>query len=136
MKSYRCKLLIVDCHEDVLITFERMLEDEGYDTTTAWAGQDALRAARNTVFDLVLVNEYLPDMNAEEFIAELRRGKTLAPCIVMQPSAVQITNTAQFVAAGAATVVCKWSHVKVLEAVHAHFASSVATRSQYQHASS
>jgi CheY-like chemotaxis protein len=42
MNTRRAKALIVDCDEDVLITFERLLEDEGYDPTNAWLGQDAL----------------------------------------------------------------------------------------------
>lgn len=124
MKPRRIKVLIIDCDEDVLIAFERLLEDEGYDTTTAWTGQDALRALRGQVFDLVLVNGYLPDMDAEFFISELRRRGGMVPCIVMQPSAAQIADIGRFLAAGAVAIVCKWSPTKVLEAVYAHVPSN------------
>ena len=120
MKARRIKVLIIDCDENVLIAFERLLEDEGYDTTTAWTGQDALKALHGQVFDLVLVNEYLPDMDAELFISELRRRGGIVPCIVMQPSATQTTDIGRFLAAGAVAIVCKWSQTKVLEAVYAH----------------
>jgi CheY-like chemotaxis protein len=125
MKPRRIKVLIIDCDEDVLIAFERLLEDEGYDTTTAWTGQDALKALQGQVFDLVLVNEYLPDMDAERFISELRRRGGMVPCIVMQPSAAQTTDIGRFLAAGAVAIVCKWSQTMVLEAVYAHVSSNM-----------
>jgi DNA-binding response OmpR family regulator len=134
MNTRRAKVLIIDCHEDVLITFERLLEDEGYDTTTAWTGQDARKAVQGRTFDLVLVNEYLPDMNAEDFISELRRRDRNVPCIVMQPSATQVTNPGRFLAAGAVAVVCKWSQTKVLEVVCEHV-SSTTMRPQRREAS-
>jgi len=33
MKPSRKRILVVDCHEDVLIILERLLEDAGFDTT-------------------------------------------------------------------------------------------------------
>ena len=128
MKVRRLKVLIIDCHEDVLIPFERLLEDEGYDTTTACTGQDALKALQAQVFDLVLVNEYLPDMDAELFISELQRRGGDVPCIVMQPRATQITDIRRFLAAGAVAVVCKWSQTRVLEAVYAHVSPTSTVR--------
>jgi len=130
MKARRLKVLIIDCHEDVVIPFEHLLEDEGYDTTTACTGQDALKALQDQVFDSVLVNEYLPDMDAELFISELRRRGGNAPCIVMQPSATQITDIDRFLAAGAVAVVCKWSQTKVLEAMYAHLSPTSTVRRQ------
>lgn len=120
MRTRRAKVLIVDCHEDVLISFERLLEDAGYDTTTAWTAQDACKVVQSRTFDLVLINEYLPETNAEDFISELRSRGGMVPCIVMQPSATQITDTRRFLTAGAAEVVCKWSQADVLEAISAH----------------
>jgi CheY-like chemotaxis protein len=119
MNARRIKVLIADYHEGALLTFKRLLEDSGYDTATAWTGCDALKAMRGHVFDLVLVNEYLPDVDAEDFIPEVQRRGGNVPCVVMQPSATQITDISRFFAAGAVAVVCKWSQTKVLETVHA-----------------
>jgi CheY-like chemotaxis protein len=55
----------IDCDEDILISLEHLLEDEGFDTTTAWTGLDALKALHGKAFDLILMSEYLPDMDAE-----------------------------------------------------------------------
>ncbi len=128
MKTERRRVLVVDGHEDVLMLLERLLEDCGYDTTTTWTGKEALAAASGTVFDLILMNEYLPDMDAEDFIPALRHRAICAPCVVMEPSAVDISNTAQFLAAGAVAVVCKWSHAKVVEAVRAQLTPSAGAR--------
>ncbi len=126
MYAHRNRVLIMDCHAEILMLFERLLEDEGYDTTTVWTGKDGLRALQQERFDLVLVNEYLPDMNAEAFIAELRDRGCNVPCVVMQPSATEITDIRHFAAVGAVAVVCKWSHHKVLEVVGLHTKSTSA----------
>ena len=131
MKTHRIKVLIVDCDEDVLITFERLLEDEGYDTTTAWTGQDALKALQGQVFDLVLVNEYLSDLDTELFISGLRHRSGNVPCIVMQSSATaRKSDIGRFLAAGAVAVVCKSSQTKLLEAVSAQVSPTSPMRMQ------
>ncbi len=43
MKTSRKKVLVADCHEEVLIALEKMLEDAGFDTTTVWTARDALK---------------------------------------------------------------------------------------------
>ena len=120
MNPLRPKVLIVDYQEDTLIAFERLLEDEGFDTTTVWTGLEALKAFHDQKFDLVLMAEYLPDMNAEEFMRELRRADGDVPCVVMQPGGEQNTDTHRLRSAGAVGVVCKWSQTEVLKAVYAH----------------
>ena len=39
METQRTTILIVDDDEQVLIELERLLEDQGYNTTTAWSGR-------------------------------------------------------------------------------------------------
>jgi len=81
------RLLIVDNEAENLICFEHLFEDKGFDTTTAWTGLDALKALlTRKPFDLVLVNDYLPDMDAEELMQRLHRVDRNVPCVVMQAS--------------------------------------------------
>lgn len=121
MKPYRKCVLIADCHEDVLITLERLLEDEGYETITAWTAADALMLLEKTRVDLILVNEYLPDRNVEEFIAEFQRRSIMAPCMIMQPSSPQIVDDRRFRSLGVVGVVSKHEHRQLLEAVEGFF---------------
>ncbi len=117
MKTRRKKVLVADCHEEVLIALEKLLEDAGFDTTTVWTAKDALELVDTKVFDLVLVNEYLPDLGCEEFLKELhRRGGSLT-CIVMQPTTPEITSFTNLEALGARTFVCKYAYRQVVETV-------------------
>ena len=104
MKAARRKVLIADCHEEVLIALEKMLEDEGFETRTVWTGKDAIELLESESFDLFLINEYLPDVDCEEILKELRRRGERTTCIVMQPSAPEITQFSDLKALGSADV--------------------------------
>jgi DNA-binding response OmpR family regulator len=117
MKTARKKVLIADCHEEVLLALEKMLEDAGFDTTTVWTAGDALRFLDSQVFDLVLVNEYLPDAECEDLLKALHDRGAQVPCIVMQPSAPAITDSTALRSWGARDVVCKYAYRQILAAV-------------------
>ena len=117
MKTARKKVLIADCHEEILIVLERMLEDAGFDTTTAWTAKDALQLVDSQSFDLVLVNEYLPDAECEDLLKALRQRGARMPFIVMQPSAPEITDFTVLQALGARDVVCKYAYGQIVEIV-------------------
>ena len=117
LNTSRKRVLIADCHEEVLIALEKMLEEMGFDTTTVWTAKDALRLIDSEVFDLVLVNEYLPDADCEDLLKALQRRGAHVPCVVMQPSAPEITDFAGLQALGAHDVVCKYAYGQILEIV-------------------
>ena len=94
-----------------------MLEDAGFDTTTVWTAKDALRLVDSQVFDLVLVNEYLPDAECEDLLKALRKRDAHMPCVVMQPSAPEITDFAGLQALGARDIVYKCAYRQILEVV-------------------
>jgi DNA-binding NtrC family response regulator len=111
------KVLLADCHEDVLIALEKILEDAGFDTTTVWTARDAMRCLESQAFDLILVNEYLPDGECEDVLNALHKKGTQIPCIVMQPSAPQITDFAHLEALGAREIVYKYAYRRIVETV-------------------
>ena len=117
MKTLRKKILVADCHEEVLIALEKMLEDAGFDTTTVWTANDALKRLDSEVFDLVLVNEYLPDSDCEDLLKALRKRGAQMPCVVMQPSAPETTDFSRFQVLGARDIVCKHAYRQVVEIV-------------------
>lgn len=117
MKTARKKVLIADCHEEVLIALQKMLEDAGFDTTTVWAAREALALVDSQVFDLVLVNEYLPDVECADLLKAVQKRGAQIPCIVMQPSAPAITDLAGLQALGAHHVVCKHAYQQIVEIV-------------------
>lgn len=117
MKAARKKVLVADCHEEVLIVLEKMLEDAGYDTTTVWTARDALKQLETQLFDLVLVNEYLPDAECEDVLKTLNKRGSRIPCIVMQPSAREITDVKGLQILGAQEIVCKYAYQQIVETV-------------------
>ena len=115
MKSARKRILIADCHEDVLIVLESLFEDAGFDTTTVWSSKEALMLIDLHTFDLVLVSEYLPDGGCEMVLHALQRKN--APYIVIQTRAPTATDFARFGALGAKDVIHKHRFPEVVETV-------------------
>jgi DNA-binding NtrC family response regulator len=113
----RKRVLVADCHEEVLITLEKMLEDAGFDTTTVWTAEDALKCLEFQVFDLMVVNEYLPDAECEDLLNALHNKGAQIPCIVMQPSAPEITDFTHLEALGARDIVYKYAYRQIVAAV-------------------
>jgi CheY-like chemotaxis protein len=126
MKTTRKRILVADCHEEVLIVLEKMLEDAGFDTTTVWTAREALQLVGSQAFDLVLINEYLPDAECEEVLRVFQKRGAQIPCIVMQPSAPEITDIRGLESLGARNVVCKRAYGQVVEAVSRCLADSKA----------
>ncbi len=117
MRMPRKRVLVADCHEEVLIVLEKMLEDAGFETATVWTAQEALALVKSQAFDLVLINEYLPDAECEDLLKAFREKGTQVPCIVMQPSAPEITDVRVLQQLGARGIVCKYTYEQVVEAV-------------------
>ncbi len=84
MDVQRKTILIVDDDEQVLIELEQLLENQGYNTTTAWSGREGLELLRSRPFDFVLLDGDLPDLSSEELIRQARECSK-SYCIVLQP---------------------------------------------------
>lgn len=67
----RC--LIVDDHLDGRDGFQEYLESNGMDVAAAGSAEDALRLAGQQVFDVMIVDLQLPEMNGWDYIRAVRR---------------------------------------------------------------
>lgn len=99
------KILIVDDDEQVLIELERLLESEGYSTTTAWGGREALAYTDQMQFDVLLVDEDMTHPACNPLSAELRRRQPRA-CFLQLHTRKNHRNTAEH-------GICKWEHAAV-----------------------
>lgn len=111
------RILIADCYVEVLLALEGMLEDAGFDTTTAWTGREALGLIQSQTFDLVLVSKYLPDTECEDILKTLQQTRANIPCIVMQPSTPESAELDALRAMGACDVVCKYAYYQIVQLV-------------------
>lgn len=105
MKNVKLKILIVDDDERVLMDLEHALEGEGYTTTTAWSGEEALRLSGAGEFHLFLIDEHLSDVNSSLLAEKLQRLQPAVPLLFMS---ARIDGRA--VARVSHPAVCKWEH--------------------------
>ena len=106
------------CYEECLPpTTLRFLERAGCEMTCARTLGSALQFFDTAKFDLILINEYLPDAECEDVLKALQRKGEQTPCIVMQPSTPEVVDFTRFEALGAKDIVCKHCSRQIVEMV-------------------
>ena len=81
-----CHILVVEDDQDINRLLCRILTDGGCDVRPAFSGSEAVLWAEQYDYDLVLLDLMLPGLTGEEFIARMRRRKTM-PIIVLSAKA-------------------------------------------------
>jgi len=79
----KIRLLIVDDEERFLRTLAERLELRDFEVTPVTSGQQALDAARETEFDLALIDLKMPGMSGEQLLRELRRDHPAIEVIIL-----------------------------------------------------
>jgi signal transduction histidine kinase len=65
-------ILVVDDQEEALVSTCLLLEMEGYRVQTAMSGAEALALFRSGQFQLLIVDYFMPGMNGEQLVQEIR----------------------------------------------------------------
>ena len=81
-----CNILVVEDDPDINKLLCRILEGAGYACRPAFSGSEAVLWAGQYEYDLVLLDLMLPGLTGEEFIAQMRKKKTM-PIIVLSAKA-------------------------------------------------
>src|SRR5512141_1027745 len=76
-------VMIVDDEEGIRETLSGIFEDEGYGAVTAGSGEDAIRIAKETKPDIVVLDIWLPGMDGLQTMKELRDASPGLPVIVI-----------------------------------------------------
>jgi CheY-like chemotaxis protein len=113
----KVNVLIVDNNERILWKFQELLENAGFNTATTWSGHEALSLLQSGRFDVLLVDDYLPDLHAHDFLDRIQRLPIKPWVVVMQASTPKPSELRRYDALGAATVVDKRDLAKVCQAV-------------------
>lgn len=66
-------ILVVDDQEEILISTRLLLEREGHTVLTAAGGAEALALFRRQDFHLIIVDYFMPGMNGEQLVTEIRK---------------------------------------------------------------
>ena len=81
-----CHILVVEDDQDINSLLCRILTDGGYDVRPAFSGSEAVLWTEQYDYDLVLLDLMLPGITGEEFIARMRKKRTM-PIIVLSAKA-------------------------------------------------
>jgi CheY-like chemotaxis protein len=112
------RVLIVDHDENVLIALKRLLEEARYNTTTAQGGLKALQLLRQGVFDLVLLDDHLPDVSGEEVVRQVRSASAGTPVVVVQSGTPSDDLTVRYAHLGACFFINRRDPEAIAELVH------------------
>jgi CheY-like chemotaxis protein len=105
--SSRKRVLVVDDDEHMLIALEALLETEGYETTTAWSGREALRLLRSRAFDLIVLDDYLADVPSEEILRQLQKVAVKTPVLLAQTARLTDDMASRYARLGARHFISK-----------------------------
>jgi DNA-binding response OmpR family regulator len=117
MNSVRKHILIADSDELVLIHLERMLQDDGFETTTAWTTSQTVELIGKQQFDLLLVADHPPELNCETVLRQTRSQGGKVPLVVLENSPRHPFAEPFLMNLGASRIVHKWQPGAVKEAV-------------------
>ncbi len=118
VRQQRKKILIVDNDESVLIALERAMEEQGYETITAWDLPEGLTLMEGTSFDVLVVGDHPPELNCERLLKLLRQKQIWTPCVIMHSAERHPFSVQYLQYLGAHGVACKWNDREVLEEVN------------------
>jgi two-component system nitrogen regulation response regulator NtrX len=76
-------VLIVDDEEGIRESLSQIIEDDGYETMTASSGEEAIRAVRDTVPDLVLLDIWMSGIDGLQTLQELKAANPDLPVVMI-----------------------------------------------------
>lgn len=77
------KILIVDDEESIVTLLKYNIEQAGFTTEVAYSGLDALNKANDEVFDLIVLDVMLPEMDGMEVCKQLRQKQVQTPILML-----------------------------------------------------
>ena len=106
MQQVRCRVLLIDDHEDTSEMLRLLLGEEDYIVKTAASVQQALSLAASEQFDLYVLDKRLPDGSGLELCKKLNEKTPGVPCIFYTGDAYEV-HRVEAMAAGADAYVAK-----------------------------
>jgi len=113
----KVNVLIVDNDDRILWKFQQLLENAGFNTTATWSGNEALGLLRSGVFDVLLVDDYLPDLHSHNFLEQVNRLPIQPSIVVMHSDTPKPDDLRCYESLGVAQVVDKLNPVSVCQEV-------------------
>ena len=87
MDERLCRVLILDTDPDTLIALQHVLEHAEVDTTVTWDKTEARQLLETGPFDLIVIGDHPPELDAAAILQDLRFQGTSCPSLVLRASA-------------------------------------------------
>ena len=117
MSEVKCRILVVDDHEDTPEMLKLLLSESDYEVHAAHSVGEAMEIAKLHDFDLYVLDKRLPDGTGLELCESLIQLTPGVPCIFYTGDAYEIHRT-EALAAGADAYVAKPDVEVLIETVH------------------
>ncbi|MFI5165961.1 MAG: sigma-54-dependent transcriptional regulator [Thermoanaerobaculales bacterium] len=76
-------ILVVDDEPGIRVQLEAILRDEGFGVTSVSCGEDALAAVSHELYDLIMLDIWLPGIDGIDTLRQLRAAGHQAPVVVI-----------------------------------------------------
>jgi DNA-binding NtrC family response regulator len=83
------RILIVEDDIDILLELQRNLEDEGYEVDTADNGKTAFNLWEKNIYDLVLADLRIPEIDGRELIDKIKAKQPHTQIIILSGQAIE-----------------------------------------------
>jgi DNA-binding response OmpR family regulator len=110
------RVLILDSDPHTLITLQHALEQVEIDTTVTWDETEACQLLETSHFDLILIGDHPPELNAAVILDDLSFRGTCPSVLILRP-VVSEKDAEYFHRLGAIGVVQKGDPLAVLDQV-------------------
>ena len=110
------RVLILDTDPDALITLQHRLEQAQIDTTITWDGVEACQLLGTAPFDLILIGDHPPELDAATILDALSFRGTCPPVLILR-AVIDEKDAECFRRLGAIGVALKHDSIAVLDQV-------------------
>jgi signal transduction histidine kinase/DNA-binding NarL/FixJ family response regulator len=108
------RILIIDDEPYILATLEEILKLEGYEVESAQSGTAALEKLRPDVYDLVIVDQRMPDMTGLDLLAKIQKIKP-PPATILLTAYASVDSAIEALRQGASDYLLKPCHSEELK---------------------
>jgi CheY-like chemotaxis protein len=115
--NHKGNVLIVDNDDRILWAFQEHLENAGFTTEATWSGHEALALLGSGKFDILLVDDYLPDIHSHDFLERVGRLSNQPSIVIMHSAEPKPADVHSYASLDVAELVDKRDPVKVCRAV-------------------
>ena len=92
MREIKGNILLVDDEENLHEALKLNLEMEGYEVTSAYDGNQALKAINNEYFDLIVLDVMLPHLDGISVAETVRVNNLDTPILMLSVKVLALTK--------------------------------------------